>query len=855
MTSWETYSNSLGMELTKIEAGEFYMGFEGNTLPDALVGRETHRQKGDFDEHPAHKVKISQSFHISICQVTNTQYEQFDPEHRKLRGKRGFSIQDDEAVVFVSWYDAVQFCRWLSDKEGVPYRLPTEAEWEYTCRAGTRTPFHTGNTLPETLLKNAGALRQGNETVPLLVGGTPANDWGVYDMHGNVEEWCYDWYGPYQPEMEVDPVGRKEGDFKVTRGGSHSTEIYYLRSANRMGTLPDDKHWLIGFRVVMGELPTTQLIPVLETKEWQRHVRQDRPDDIEQGPDPDIPYFKGPRKYVKIPENSTGPLYSKHNHDPAITKCPNGDILAIWYTCFREPGRELALAASRLRYGAEEWDEADLFWNAPDRNDHAPALMCDHSGTLYHFNGISAGPEYHYGNLALIMRTSVDNGVTWSKARFVNPERELPSQPVPCAFQSRSGEIVLVSDAPDKCSVLWISRDNGQSWTLSNSSIAGIHAGAVQLKDGRLMAFGRGNDIQGKMPQSVSDDMGGTWDYQPSAFQSIGGGQRPVLMRLNQGPLFFASFCKKVPIVDSSGKESLISGLFTAVSLDEGKTWPHIRLVTDDGKPREIETLDGDIAFMGPHESEPVGYLAACQAANNIIHLISSQQHYAFNLKWLQTPSPNASPLLSPKVISLPEKLALPNVFTPGELINNENWKFGGTDTKQVNVTGISDGGKLNVHTNNKEQFRWTNSKDFRSFNKSDGVTVEIQLQILQTIPQQRGIDLELYDGAGGRYAVSITDTGIYWYEGVILGTAYLDFNQFVPLTEDIDNTDQWHRFRLSVRTDRHIQIYRDGDIISVRRFEYRTPREAYMMLGAGSGVKATIDYVAYDLVSSSKTK
>ena len=582
---------------------------------------------------------------------------------------------------------------------------------------------------------------------------------------------------------------------------------------------------------------------------------QDRPDDIEQGPDPDIPYFKGPRKYVKIPENSTGPLYSKHNHDPAITKCPNGDILAIWYTCFREPGRELALAASRLRYGAEEWDEADLFWNAPDRNDHAPALMCDHSGTLYHFNGISAGPEYHYGNLALIMRTSVDNGVTWSKARFVNPERELPSQPVPCAFQSRSGEIVLVSDAPDKCSVLWISRDNGQSWTLSNSSIAGIHAGAVQLKDGRLMAFGRGNDIQGKMPQSVSDDMGGTWDYQPSAFQSIGGGQRPVLMRLNQGPLFFASFCKKVPIVDSSGKESLISGLFTAVSLDEGKTWPHIRLVTDDGKPREIETLDGDIAFMGPHESEPVGYLAACQAANNIIHLISSQQHYAFNLKWLQTPSPNASPLLSPKVISLPEKLALPNVFTPGELINNENWKFGGTDTKQVNVTGISDGGKLNVHTNNKEQFRWTNSKDFRSFNKSDGVTVEIQLQILQTIPQQRGIDLELYDGAGGRYAVSITDTGIYWYEGVILGTAYLDFNQFVPLTEDIDNTDQWHRFRLSVRTDRHIQIYRDGDIISVRRFEYRTPREAYMMLGAGSGVKATIDYVAYDLVSSSKTK
>merc|ERR1712096_417043 len=184
----------------------------------------------------------------------------------------------------------------------------------------------------------------------------------------------------------------------------------------------------------MGELPKTQALPVLEAKKWQRRVRQDRPDDITQGPDPDIPYFKGPRKYVKIPENSTGPLYSKHNHDPAITRCPNGDILAIWYTCFREPGRELALAASRLRYGAAEWDEADLFWDAPDRNDHAPALMCDHEGTLYHFNGISAGPGYKKGGLALIMRTSVDNGVTWSKARFVNSERELPSQPVACEF-------------------------------------------------------------------------------------------------------------------------------------------------------------------------------------------------------------------------------------------------------------------------------------------------------------------------------------------------------------------------------------------------------------------------------------
>ena len=77
-------------------------------------------------------------------------------------------------------------------------------------------------------------------------------------MHGNVEEWCYDWYGPYCKGRQVDPMGYVSGDFKITRGGSHGTDIYYLRSGNRMGTLPENKHWQIGFRIVIGELPKTK---------------------------------------------------------------------------------------------------------------------------------------------------------------------------------------------------------------------------------------------------------------------------------------------------------------------------------------------------------------------------------------------------------------------------------------------------------------------------------------------------------------------------------------------------------------------------------------------------------------------
>jgi formylglycine-generating enzyme required for sulfatase activity len=645
------YTNSMGMRFVRIEPGIFTMGKDETPLPVEVAGAEW-RVNGDFDEHPAHKVTISKSFYMGICEVTNEQYEKFDPEHRKLRGKRGFSEDDDEAVVFVSWHDAVRFCEWLSEKEGLPYRLPTEAEWEYACRAGTDTPFHTGNSLPEESLKNADELRQSDKIAPLHVGKAPPNDWGLYDMHGNVEEWCHDWYGPYGADNQVDPVGRIDGDFKVTRGGSHTTEIYYLRSANRAGTIPEDRNWLIGFRVVLGELPKTKPLPIPAAQEsWRCNVRQDIPSDIAEGPDPATPYFIGPLKYVKIPPDSYGPMFSRHNHDPALAPCANGDVLAIWYTCVREPGRELALAASRLRRGSQEWEPAAPFWDAPDRNDHAPAMWFDGKDILYHFNGLSAGAGYKKGGLALIMRTSKDNGVTWSKARFVNPERgtprePIPSQPVACEFQASEGHIVFVSDAPGSSSVLWISKDEGKTWEMSEGKIAGIHAGVVQLKDGRLMAFGRGNDIDGRMPRSISSDMGETWTYSPSPFPPLGGGQRLILMRLREGPLFFASFTgsrkeeEYMPIKDSSGKERMVTGLFAALSFDEGETWPCIRLVSDDGPGREVETMDGRLFTMDKSHAEPGGYMTGCQTEDGLIHIISSIQHYAFNLEWLRTPPP-----------------------------------------------------------------------------------------------------------------------------------------------------------------------------------------------------------------------
>ncbi len=641
-----TFRNSMGMEFVEIAPGAFQMGSTG----------------GDFDERPVHQVTVSRPFFLALTEVTNAAYEQFDPNHRALRGKLGFSKDDDEAVVFVSWNEAAAFCRWLSEKEGKPYRLPTEAEWEYACRAGTTSPYHRGDSLSKAFQKNVrlswfpSPRGRADEVVPLVVGQTPSNAWGLFDMHGNVEEWCHDWYGPHADGEQTDPVGRAAGDFRVTRGGSHSTTLKYLRSANRSGTPPEDKSWLIGFRVVQGELPDTPALPVTRTPLNARNVKQRIPTDLSDGPDPNTPYFVGPRQYVKVPPAADCPVFNRHNHCPAIVNCPNGDLLAIWYTCASEPGRELGIVASRLPYGETEWQVASTFWDAPDRNDHASALWVDEKGTIYHFNGLSAGATW--GSLATIMRTSKDNGATWSRARLIMPGHGLHHMPIESVLRTREGVILVPCDAVpggSGGSVLLASHDDGRTWAdlgegrpapnfaagETASFIAGIHGGFVQLNDGRLLAFGRGNNIGGRMPLSVSNDLGQAWTYAASPFPGLGGGQRLVVLRLREGPILFCSFGRNMTITDASGQSRTVSGLFAALSTDEGQTWQIKRAITDDGPPRVVDGGGNTGRFtMSAHSAEPRGYLSICQTPDAIIHLITSKQHYAFNLAWLNTPAP-----------------------------------------------------------------------------------------------------------------------------------------------------------------------------------------------------------------------
>ncbi len=650
------YTNSIGMKMVDIAPGSFLMGGPG-------YGR-------NYDEAPAHEVVISAPFRISATEVTNAQYELFDPGHREYRGRNRFSFRDGEAVVYVSWDDAAAFCEWLSEKEGKSYRLPTEAEWEYVCRAGSMGPYAIGDrALPKSMLKNQ-VETWDPRPVPLDVGKSIPNAWGVYDMHGNVEEWCLDWYGPYPSSVQKDPAGPAEGISKVVRGGSHNTPAEYLRSSNRSSSFPGDRTLFTGFRIVevTGDSLSVRLssgtgAPDVETVGKQDGKRDSGKRRKSGNRIPDGPFFSGPVPFVRY-DRSKEYMFT-HNHCPAVTWLGDGSLLAIWFSAENEKDREMTVLSSRYDPAKGEWSSPELFFKAADRNMTGSSLYYDgESGLLYHFNGVEAAGTW--GHLALVMRTSADDGRTWSAPVFVNPEHEPGNQVIAGTIRTAEGYIVQPCDATHTVrggSILHISMDGGKTWERSDAGhetevpvftengtghrIAGIHAGVVQLSDGSLLAFGRDDNIvkdgKPRMPASISHDMGKTWTYHATEFPPVSSGQRLVLKRLNEGPLMMISFTdasidyRNIEGMAFSGRDGEYRGygMYAALSFDEGKTWPVKKLLTDGTR----RYLDGG-AFTGwflsdVTHAEPKGYLAVTQGPDNMIHLCTSALHYMFNLEWL----------------------------------------------------------------------------------------------------------------------------------------------------------------------------------------------------------------------------
>ncbi|MCD6364834.1 MAG: formylglycine-generating enzyme family protein [Planctomycetes bacterium] len=200
----ETFVNSVGITMKLIQPGKFLMG----------------SANGGSDEMPVHEVEITQPFYMGVYEVTGAQYA------RVMGGSGGPAPK-----TWVSWNQATEFCKRLSAMEGARYMLPTEAQWEYACRAGTQTAYSFGESWSSQAAKGP-------------------NPWGLYDMHGNVLEWCSDWYGPYSSGNQRDPTGPSSGSYRVGRGGDWDRSARYCRSAVRYWRMPGRRIGVLGFRLL-----------------------------------------------------------------------------------------------------------------------------------------------------------------------------------------------------------------------------------------------------------------------------------------------------------------------------------------------------------------------------------------------------------------------------------------------------------------------------------------------------------------------------------------------------------------------------------------------------------------------------
>ncbi|MDX1967778.1 MAG: CapA family protein [Planctomycetaceae bacterium] len=302
--------NPIGIKLVRIPAGEFLMGsHEPTTAIKAAFPEDPHTPDFFNDETPQHRVRITKPFWMGQTEVTIGQFRRFveetgyrtgpekdglggwglNPVSRKCEGRfphftwrdPGFPQSEQHPVLNITWHDAVAFCDWLTNKAGQRYRLPTEAEWEYACRAGS-TQRYSGledpaglagisRTLDGLRLKEFAHVQDiripedGSIPFTAPVGSYPANAFGLHDMHGNVWEWTNDWHADdyYANSPVEDPRGPDSGTVRVRRGGAWNSFPIWARASFRNWNSPDTRCVNLGFRVVAEEPPQRDRVSIL----------------------------------------------------------------------------------------------------------------------------------------------------------------------------------------------------------------------------------------------------------------------------------------------------------------------------------------------------------------------------------------------------------------------------------------------------------------------------------------------------------------------------------------------------------------------------------------------------------------
>lgn len=389
----------------------------------------------------------------------------------------------------------------------------------------------------------------------------------------------------------------------------------------------------IGFRIV--QAPAIKSEPTQNELPFVRQcIKQEipKPNKIRSKP-----YFRKRFLHPVPPDNSDKeeiklsglhPSLGGHNHHSALVVCPNGDLLAVYFSASFEDDPEVLLMGSRLRYGADEWDMPTPIIDFPDVNDVSPLLWRD-GNKIYLFWG-----NIHLkGGFPFQWVESTDNGATFSEVKFpiiTNVSDGYAPQPISSVFKDKNGTVYLACDGVGAHSFLWASKDGMKTWFDTDGRTGGRHTALVPLKDGSFFGVGgKKSDIDGFMPISISKDKGRTWQIKKSIFPSLGGGQRPALIRLKSGALLYAGDFQRKDGFQPAGINE--RGAFVALSFDEGETWKIKKL------PGTLKSSKEETAKE--MKGRTIGYVSLAQSDNGMIHLITSKNspalHFEFNEMWI----------------------------------------------------------------------------------------------------------------------------------------------------------------------------------------------------------------------------
>ena len=396
------------------------------------------------------------------------------------------------------------------------------------------------------------------------------------------------------------------------------------------------------------QIELTLVPPVPATMPFTQSAVKQSNEPARFGPDPKEPYFTVRFALPIPPENLTNnfavqtgmdPMVFTHNHSPGFEILPNGDALAVYFST--PPGKAEAdvstsFIQARLRYGAEEWDPPELFYKTESYNDQSGLLWND-GGTIRFFGGGRGLSDV----VPFKMATSTDNGATWalSLPQIVQPPENFTAQPITSAFHGADGGLYFAMDGEKATSLLWRSADNGIHWQDTGGRTGGRHSAIVPLDEqGNLLSIGGKNaSVNGWSPENKSTNFGASWSVSTvSPFPPLGSAQRPSLIKLTDGNLFFVSdaYLHKAERPPPQGWK-FGNGCFVAVSTNNGFTW-------------RIKSLPVQLPNHERGTNGTLGYVTARQAPNGVIHILTTETepclHYELNEAWVFSDAGDITP-------------------------------------------------------------------------------------------------------------------------------------------------------------------------------------------------------------------